>query len=202
MYTRNKKAIIGCGGFGAEVFSYLDDFDKKHAKFFVSDHLFSGQKNTLPLSEFEPDVYEALVAIADPLAREKIVHSLPNNTSYFTLIHDSCIITSDDFEVGVGSILAPGTVVTTNVKIGNHCQINYLNSIGHDVRIRDFFTSAPGVNISGNCNIGNRVYFGSSSCIKQKLNVCDDVTIGMSSCVVKDITEPGVYVGVPSTKLK
>jgi serine acetyltransferase len=31
---------------------------------------------------------------------------------------------------------------------------------------------------------------------------CNDVTIGMGAVVVKDITEPGIYVGNPARRLK
>jgi UDP-N-acetylbacillosamine N-acetyltransferase len=45
------------------------------------------------------------------------------------------------------------------------------------------------------------VYFGTRSCIKQKLSVCDNVIIGMNAGVVKNITEPGTYVGTPAKKV-
>ena len=60
----------------------------------------------------------------------------------------------------------------------------------------------PGTIISGNETIGDRVYFGTMSCIKQKLTVCDDVIIGMNAGVTKNITEPGTYVGTQAIKIK
>ena len=81
-------------------------------------------------------------------------------------------------------------------------QLNLHTTIGHDCIINDFFTTAPGVKISGNSMIGKCVYFGSNSSIKQKLKVCDNVTIGLNSGVVKDINESGIYGGVPVKKIK
>ena len=37
---------------------------------------------------------------------------------------------------------------------------------------------------------------------KEKIYICDDVTIGLVSGVVKNITESGVYGGVPVSKIK
>jgi UDP-3-O-[3-hydroxymyristoyl] glucosamine N-acyltransferase len=34
------------------------------------------------------------------------------------------------------------------------------------------------------------------------MNICDDVIIGMNAGVVKNISEPGTYVGTPAIKIK
>lgn len=90
--------------------------------------------------------------------------------------------------------------MTCQIKIGDFAQLNLGTTIGHDCIIGDFFTTAPSVNISGICNIGKKVYFGTSAAIRQNLKVCDNVNIGMGAMVVKDITEPGTYVGIPAKK--
>jgi UDP-3-O-[3-hydroxymyristoyl] glucosamine N-acyltransferase len=77
-----------------------------------------------------------------------------------------------------------------------------MNQIGHDCQIGDFISMMPGSIISGNCILGNRVYIGSNSSVKEKIYICDDVTIGLVSGVVKNITESGVYGGVPVSKIK
>ena len=56
----------------------------------------------------------------------------------------------------------------------------------------------PGSIISGNVNIGNKVYLGTNSSIKEELYVGDDITIGLNSGVVTSLLIPGVYVGTPS----
>jgi len=43
---------------------------------------------------------------------------------------------------------------------------------------------------------------GNNSSIREKINICDNVTIGLNSGVVKDINEGGVYVGLPVKKIK
>jgi hypothetical protein len=67
--------------------------------------------------------------------------------------------------------------------------------------IKDFFTSSPGVNISGNCKIGNNVYIGTNSSVKENISICDEVIIGMQSSVIKSINEKGIYIGSPVSKL-
>ena len=99
-------------------------------------------------------------------------------------------------------MICPGTIVAGgNLKIGKHALLNISSTIGHDCQIKDFFTASPGANISGTCTFGNRVYFGTNSACREKITICDDVIIGMQSSVLRNIIEPGTYVGSPVKKL-
>ena len=66
-----KKAIIGAGGFGTEIFWTLSLKDQVECMFFVDDPYFNNQEKTLPLSKFDPTEYQVIVAIADPIVREE-----------------------------------------------------------------------------------------------------------------------------------
>lgn len=197
-----KKAIIGAGGFAQEIYWSINSNGRQNCVFFVDDKYYFNQEKTRPLSEFDPSKFEVVVAIADAKSRERIVNNLPKETKYFTHIHHTAQILGLDIEIGEGSIICAGTILTTNIKIGKHAQLNLITTIGHDNVIGDYFTTAPGVQISGNCEIGNRVYFGTRSCTKQKIKICDDVIIGLNSGVVKDISESGVYIGTPTKLIK
>lgn len=198
-----KKGIIGAGGFGREVYWSLTPAERIDAVFFVDDEYWDNtNEKVLPISSFETDKYEVVVAIADSFHRQRIVNSLPKNTKFFTHIHQSVQILGKDVNIGEGSIICVGSVLTTNIKLGKHSQLNLHTTIGHDCIIGDYFTTAPGVKISGNCIIGERVYFGTNSSVREKINITNDVTVGLNSGVVKHIDEPGVYVGLPSKKIK
>ena len=196
-----KKAIIGSGGFGREVKCIiLDNNPNEIIDFFVDDEYID--EISKPLSSLDINKYEVIIAVGDPLLREKFYNKLPKNTKYFTTIHKSVQILDSNIEIGEGSIICPNSILTTNIKIGKHTHLNLSTTIGHDVIIGDFFTTAPGAKISGNCEIGNRVYFGTNSSVREKIKICDDVTIGLNSGVVKNITESGIYGGTPCKLLK
>jgi sugar O-acyltransferase (sialic acid O-acetyltransferase NeuD family) len=200
-----KHAIIGAGGFAREVYNSLPDKIKNDLIFFVEDNWYHNDETEhiiKPLSSFEPKKYKVVVAVGDPVVRQRIVSNLPKNTKFFTVKHPSVIILSSDVTIGEGSIICAGTIITTNAHIGKHSHLNLQTTIGHDTTINDFFTSAPGVKISGNCNLGKCVYIGTNASVREKINICDNVTIGMNSAVVKNIDISGVYVGVPSKKIK
>lgn len=194
-----KYALIGAGGFAREIRAAMQTPD---IQFFVNDEYEDLDNNILGLSKFNPKEYMVAVAIGDPIVRHNIVQSLPKETKYFTFIDPTAQIHDDNVQVGEGSIICAGTIITTNVKLGKHTHLNLLTTIGHDTQIGDYFTTAPGAKISGNCNIKDRVYFGTNSSVKQKVDICDDVTIGLNAGVVKNITESGVYIGIPAKKIK
>jgi serine acetyltransferase len=56
--------------------------------------------------------------------------------------------------------------------------------------------------LSGDVIIKDQVYIGTNSSVREKISICDNVTIGLNSGVVKDINESGTYVGSPLKKIK
>jgi sugar O-acyltransferase (sialic acid O-acetyltransferase NeuD family) len=197
-----KKAIIGAGGFGREVYWSLPATDRLNTVFFVDDIYWDNSDNLiLPISQFDPEKYKAIVAVGDPRDRFDIVQKLPKETKYFTHIHPSVQILDHNIEIGEGSIICAGCILTTNITLGKHTHLNLQTTIGHDCNIGDYLTTAPGVKISGNCTIHDCVYIGTNASIKQGINIHSLSTIGLNAGVVKNINESGTYVGVPAKKL-
>ena len=154
-----------------------------------------------PISKFNPQEYAMMVAVADSKDRFDIVQRLPKETQYFTFIHPSAQIMDDNIEMGEGSFIGANSILTTNIKIGKHALLNRSNHIGHDCEIGDYFSAMPGAIVSGNVKMYDYIYMGTNSAIKEKLSIHSLSTIGMNSCVIKHIEEPGIYVGVPAKKL-
>jgi sugar O-acyltransferase (sialic acid O-acetyltransferase NeuD family) len=196
-----KKAIIGAGGFAKEVYWSLSLMERIGTIFFVDDKYYDGSNLTVPLSKFDPKEYEVVVAVGEPKDRFDIVNRLPKDTKYFTHIHPSVQILGEDIQIGEGSIICAGTIITTNVTIGKHAHLNLQTTIGHDCEIGAYFTTAPGAKISGNCKIYDCVYVGTNASIKQKLSIHSLTTIGSNAAVVKHIEESGIYVGIPAKKI-
>lgn len=189
-------ALYGYGGHAMEVAAQID----QPITFFVDDKYLT--EETKPISEFDPTKYLIMIAVADSKDRFDMVQRLPKETQFFTFIHPTALILSDNVQVGVGSFIGANSILTTNIKLGKHTILNRGNQIGHDSEIGDYFSAMPGAIVSGNVKIHDCVYMGTNSSIKEKLSIHSLSTIGMNSCVVKHIKEPGVYVGVPVRKIK
>ena len=195
--TKKEKVLIGAGGFAREIKASMCE---PNMKCFVDDDYYieGNLDNIHPLSEFDSSKYLALIAIGDPIDRAMMVKKLPLDTKYYNHIHKSVIILGKDVKLGNGIIICAGCILTTNIIIGDHAQLNLKTTIGHDCKIGEYFTTAPGAKISGNCNIGNGVYVGTNASIREKITICNKVTIGLNAGVVKDIKHSGVYVGTPA----
>ena len=191
-----KKALIGYGGHAREVMAQMGT---KLTCFVDDDYV---TEDTKPISEFNPLEYELMVAIAEPTDRFNMVKKLPEETKYFTWIHPTALIMSEDIEIGDGSFIGANSILTTNIKIGNHAILNRSNHIGHDCNIGNYFSAMPGSIVSGNVKIHDCVYMGNNSSIKEKLSIHSLSTIGMNAAVVKHIEFSGTYVGTPARKIK
>jgi sugar O-acyltransferase (sialic acid O-acetyltransferase NeuD family) len=192
-----KLAIYGYGGHAKDVASLL----KEEVTFFVDDEY--SDDNAKPLSLFDPEEYKIMIAIGNSEKRKDIVNKLPQNTQFFTFIHPTVVFyDKDSVSIGEGSFIGAYCILTRNISIGKHSILNRGNEIGHDCVIGNYFSAMPGSIISGTCSIGDSVYIGSNSSSREKIKICDNVTIGLNSGVVKDIVESGVYVGLPCKKVK
>lgn len=205
-----KYCIFGAGGFGREVLCCLIDSLPglnigKDVCFMVSDDSTAeGEINgvkVIPFSSFHPEKHQILIAVGDPQARKKIVSAFPAETTYASIIHPSVVI-SKWVEIGEGSIITAGSILTCNIRLGRHTHLNLHTTIGHDCSTGDFFTTAPGANISGNCEFGDCDYIGTNASLRQGLSICSNVTIGMGAVVLKSISEQGTYIGNPLKKLE
>ena len=191
-----KLALFGYGGHAREVACQID----QEVTFFVDEEY--ANEVAKPISEFNPEEYLMMVAVADSKDRADVVSKLPKETKYFTFIHPSVQIMDDNIEVGEGSFIGAGSILTTNIKIGKHALLNRGNQIGHDCTIGDYFSMMPGAIVGGNVSIGKKVYMGSCSNIREKNRVVSNVTIGMNAAIVKPIDNSGIYAGVPAKRIK
>lgn len=91
--------------------------------------------------------------------------------------------------------------VGPDVHLGQHTHVN-AGAFLTRCTLGDFCTVGPNATICGDVTIGNLVTIGAGAVIRNLLTICDDVTIGCGAVVVKDITEPGTYVGNPARPIE
>ncbi len=201
--------IIGAGGFGREVawlverineiqpmwnlIGFIDDnralLHSKH-----DDYEVVGDCDYLKKRE---NVY-VVCAIGNSSIRERIIDELSGSNVKFATLIDPSVLMSDRTIIGEGTIVCAGSIITVDVKIGNHVIINLDCTLGHDSFVDDYSTVYPSVNISGNVNVGKKVEIGTGTQIIQGISVCDNTIIGAGAVVVNNCPNSGVYVGCPA----
>jgi sugar O-acyltransferase (sialic acid O-acetyltransferase NeuD family) len=120
---------------------------------------------------------------------------------FCTLIHPS-VRMSKWVELGPGTILMAGCVLTTQVRVGAHTLVNSSSTIAHDSVIGAYCNINPGSRISGSVSFGDGVYFGTGAVIIQGKSVGEWTTIGAGAVVVSDIPSHVTAVGVPCRVIK
>lgn len=147
------------------------------------------------------DNINVVIAIGNPYIREKIVQKLiSKETICFPNIIAKDVRISKYVKMGIGNIICTGTILTTNISLGNFNHINLDCTVGHDVVLNDYITVYPSVNISGNVNIDDYSELGTGSKIIQGKTLAKSVVLGAGAVVVKNLEESGTYVGVPTKK--
>src|SRR5262249_20302521 len=98
-------------------------------------------------------------------------------------------------------VVMANVVINPNTKIGVHSIINTGAIIEHDNHIGDFVHVSPNATLCGTVSVGNGTHIGASVTVKNNISICGDCKIGIGAAVVKDIVEPGTYVGVPARSM-
>lgn len=205
--------IIGAGGFGKEVAWLVERVNSTNPtwniKGFIDDNESLWNTKIYDYTviggiEFLKNCKNAyaVCAVGNAQIRKNIIERLAKSDVHFATLIDPMVQLSKHVYVGEGTVICAGTIITVDVKIGNHVIINLDCTLGHDDVLSDYVTVYPSVNISGCCTIGQCVELGTGMQIIQGISITDDSIVGAGACVVKDIEEAGVYVGTPAKKIK
>jgi len=207
--------IFGTGGFAREVHQIVEDLNKDFTQWnflgFLDDNLDKhglevhsfpvlGDRNWL---EHYPNVY-VVVGVGNPRARAGIVKRIREvvpNPLFATLVHPLAWV-GNRVEVGEGSVICAGNLITTDIRINQHVILNIDCTVGHDAVLGDFVTVNPSVNISGNVIVGNGTELGTGSAVIQGITIGEGAIIGAGAVVVKDLPSYVTAVGVPAKIIK
>lgn len=155
---------------------------------------------------FAEDSGNAVIAVGNPALKSKIASAIAERAPHFkfpTLIAPTVRFDRriGRVSLGKGTIICAGTVLTTNIILGDFVHLNLNATIGHDCRIGDFATVSPGAHISGNVHLGEYAFIGTGAAVLERRSICGHAVIGANATVSRDITEPGTYVGTPAKRL-
>lgn len=206
-----KLYIVGAGGFGREVLWLARRMNEKESIWdiqgFIDDNpeIQNSEQDDYPVlgtTDYLKNSQEeawVVVAIGSAKVKKKVVEKISSYTNvHFATLIDPSVIMSDRVQIGEGCIICAGTILTVDIKIGNHVIINLDCTVGHDDIIEDYVTVYPSVNISGNVIVGQESELGTGMQVIQGKSIKSNTIIGAGAVVVKDIVEAGTYMGAPA----
>lgn len=207
-----KLIIIGEGDFGKEVTCWakqckeydrewsIEDYidvgsEKEHTSFQVDEILSKVEKFT-PLSDF---VFS--IAVQSPKLKLQIADSCLNKgAAFINLIHPTAII-GEDVIIGIGCIICPYVVLTSNAKVGNFVTFNLFSYASYESEIGDGCTINPHCGVMIGAKLGKGVFMGSSSIIFPRKSVGNYAFIGAGSVVLNNVKENEKVFGTPAKRI-
>lgn len=210
-----KLILIGASGFGREVAWLVERINAKELEWDIVGFLDDDPN----LAHEIVNGYEVLGKIEDSFKykdayfaccvgsskiRKKIIDKLVhvNPKINFAKLVDPDVIMSNSVNIGSGSIICSGTILTVNINIGNHVIINLDCTIGHDAELNDYVTLYPSVNISGQTVVKKCTEIGTGSQVIQGTNIGENSIIGAGSVVINDLKKNITAVGAPCRPIK
>jgi len=105
-------------------------------------------------------------------------------------------------EVSIGCQTTIDRAMFGATKIGDGCKFDNLVQVAHNVQIGTNCIFAAHVGLSGSCVIGNNVVMGGRVGIPDHITIGDGVTMAANSATMRDITDGGVWSGVPAQPIR
>ena len=198
---KRKLMILGCEGHSKVATDIAESVGFHNICYedpYRENNTFLNRKVYKSIKENYKDYY--FVAIGDNFLREKVSRqfSIDNKEAeLLSLIHPSSIISSK-CSIGIGTIIMPLCAINSYSKLGNGVIINTNSIIEHDAHLMDFSSLAPGVTIGGYVSIGKRSAVSIGASVIHNINIGNDVVVGASSLVMKDIGDNQVAYGLPA----
>ena len=207
--------IIGAGDMGREVawitegineaeptwniLGFVDDSPEVQGT--VVDGLYPVLGTIDALSEYTGEVYVAC-SVGKPRVRRMILEKVlrQENLRPATLIHPTAII-GRGTAIGRGCIIAQNSLVAIGAELKDFVFLNTYVQIGHNVVIEDYCSVMFGSGLAGRVRVGAGTEIGTGVRVIPGIEICPECLVGAGAVVVKDITEPGTYAGVPAKKL-
>ena len=205
--------IVGAGGVGRETSLIIQQINELELTWnligFIDDDLNSWGKvingysvigGIDSLEDLPSDTY-IIIAISNYEIKRKIVNRINNRFKFATIVHPGVFL-HEYINLGEGSIIYEGAILTTNIKIGNHVIISPKCGVGHDSIIKDYVSLLWNVNVSGNDIIEEGVMMGSGSTVIQGKKIGKGSIVGAGAVVIDNIDSYSTVVGVPAKVIK
>jgi len=209
-------AIIGAGGLARQILDTVDACEDAgqgmQAVGFIDENeaLWGTLINERPVlggldwfdgAEGRREV-QVVIGIGSPDTRRRVACRVAEmGLQLCSIIHPSAVL-SRYARVGAGVAILAGSVVESQVELGDYVIVNKLCSIGHDTVVGDYCTLAPGALIAGNVQMGQGCDIGIGAATIQGITIGEGVIIGGQAMAVRDLPADATAVGVPAKVIK
>jgi sugar O-acyltransferase (sialic acid O-acetyltransferase NeuD family) len=161
----------------------------------------AGFENLLSIKSMILD-YNFIIAIGDNELRRKIYDLVKREGAKFISAISGTAHVDSFSSVDLGSFVGIGSIINTQVCVGENSIVNSGALLEHDVKVGANSHIGPKSVICGSSVIGSEVLIGAGSIVLPKLEIGAGVTIGAGSIVTSSILpSSAIYVGSPARRI-
>jgi sugar O-acyltransferase (sialic acid O-acetyltransferase NeuD family) len=194
--------LCGTGGFAAEVVAEFPGRFVAAYDPFSSEDMFEGLPVARDLRQLvQAGARHAVIAVGDPRLARRVDEELSEVGIALLdpLVSSSATITGSDVELGPGTLIMAGSILTNHIRMGRACVVNINCTIGHHAVLGDYVAVMPITALSGRVTIGDGSYLGSHVFVKEGVRIAPGSVIGATAGVFKDIAVEGkTWIGSPA----
>lgn len=204
--------VVGAGGHGQEVAWSLAEHERGRGAAYEL-HFFDDAVPAGPLASGLGSVVGPIEAIFDhadrrttrlvlgvalPGLKIQLTEKLAKTgLTWATVVHPRATI-GPNVEIGAGSYVAAGAIVTLNVRLGAFTTVNMHAQVAHDGVVEKFATLHPDAHVAGGVRIGEGAELGTGSAVIPGLTIGAFAVLGAGAVAVESLDGDRTYVGVPA----
>jgi sugar O-acyltransferase (sialic acid O-acetyltransferase NeuD family) len=117
--------------------------------------------------------------------------------AWATVVHPRAVV-GPNVEIGAGSYIAAGAIVTVNVRLGTFVTINMHAQVAHDSVVETLATLHPNAHVAGQVRIGEGAELGTGATVIPGLAIGAWAVLGAGAVAVESLEGDRTYVGVPA----